>query len=113
MNSLTEQGNSAAIQVAQAADLLEKCHIRVPVGGTVLSKYAEAGELAATGKPLFKVAEMQRMYLRAYVTSEQLSQVALGDSVNVYADYGGSRQKLIPAWLHGFPSGRSSLPKPS
>ena len=102
VNSLTEQGNSAAIQVAQAADLLEKCHIRVPVGGTVLTKYAEAGELAATGRPLFKIAEIDHMYLRAYITSEQLSQVALNDSVNVYADYGGSRQKAYPgvvAWI--------------
>ena len=81
-NSLIEQGNSVAIQVAQMEDQL--------------AKYAEAGELAAIGKPLFKVAEVDRMYLRAYITSEQLSQVKLGDEVTVYADYGNSEQKAYP-----------------
>ena len=86
-NSLTEQGNSVAIQVA---------HVQSPIAGTVLAKYAEAGELAAIGKPLFKVGEVDRMYLRAYITSEQLSKVKLGDQVTVYADYGNSEQKAYP-----------------
>lgn len=101
-NSLTEQGNSVGIQVAQAEDQLNKCHILSPINGTVLSKYAEAGELAAIGKPLFKVGEMDRMYLRAYITSEQLAQVKLGDKVTVYADYGNSDSKAYPgviAWI--------------
>lgn len=95
-NSLTEQGNSVAIQVAQVADQLNKCHIQSPINGTVLAKYAEAGELAAVGKPLFKVGELDRMHLRAYITSEQLAQVKLGDKVTVYSDYGNSEQKAYP-----------------
>ena len=95
-NSLTEQGNSVAIQVAQVEDQLAKCHVQSPIAGIVLAKYAEAGELAAIGKPLFKVGEVDRMYLRAYITSEQLSQVKLGDQVTVYADYGNSEQKAYP-----------------
>lgn len=95
-NSLTEQGNSVAIQVAQVEDQLAKCHVQSPIAGTVLAKYAETGELAAIGKPLFKVGEVERMYLRAYITSEQLSQVKLGDQVTVYADYGNSEQKAYP-----------------
>lgn len=92
-NSLTEQGNSVAIQIAQVDDQLNKCHILSPIDGTVLAKYAEAGELATVGKPLFKVGELDRMYLRAYITSEQLSSVKLGDEVTVYADYGNSERK--------------------
>ncbi len=92
-NSLTEQGNSVGIQVAQVEDQLNKCHIQSPVEGTVLAKYAEAGELASVGKPLFKVGEVDRMYLRAYITSEQLAKVKLGNEVTVYADYGRSEQK--------------------
>lgn len=95
-NSLTEQGNSVGIQVAQVEDQLNKCHIQSPIEGTVLAKYAEAGELASVGKPLFKVGEVDRMYLRAYITSEQLSQVKLGDEVTVYSDYGNSEQKAYP-----------------
>lgn len=82
-NSLTEQGSSVAIQVAQVEDQLAKCHIVSPISGTVLAKYAEAGELAAVGKPLFKVADVDHMYLRAYITSEQLSQVKIGNRVTV------------------------------
>lgn len=93
MNSLTEQGNSVAIQVAQVEDQLNKCHVLSPIEGTVLAKYAEARELAAVGKPLFKVGEINNMYLRAYITSEQLAQVKLGDRVTVYSDYGNSEQK--------------------
>lgn len=92
-NSLTEQGNSVAIQIAQVDDQLNKCHILSPIDGTVLAKYAEAGELATVGKPLFKVGELDRMYLRAYITSEQLSSLKLGDEVRVYADYGNSERK--------------------
>ena len=101
-NSLTEQGNSFSIQVAQVEDQLNKCHIQSPIEGTVLAKYAEGGELASVGKPLFKVGEVDRMYLRAYVTSEQLSQVKLGDKVTVYSDYGNSEQKAytgVITWI--------------
>ena len=85
-NSLTEQGSSVAIQVAQVEDQLAKCHVVSPISGTVLAKYAEAGELAAVGKPLFKVADIDQMYLRAYITSEQLSQVKLGNRVTVFSE---------------------------
>lgn len=92
-NSLTEQGSSVGIQVAQVEDQLAKCRISSPINGTVLAKYAEAGELAVIGKPLFKVANVEQMYLRAYITSEQLSQVKLGDKVTVFSDYGGDERK--------------------
>lgn len=95
-NSLMEQGNSVGIQVAQVEDQLDKCHIQSPINGTVLAKYAEAGELATVGKPLFKVGEVDEMYLRAYITSEQLAQVKLGNKVTVYSDYGNSEQKAYP-----------------
>lgn len=95
-NSLTEQSSSVAIQVAQVQDQLAKCHIASPINGTVLAKYAEAGELAAVGKPLFKVADVDHMYLRAYITSGQLSQVKLGDRVTVFSDYGGNERKEYP-----------------
>ena len=101
-NSLTEQGSSVAIQVAQVEDQLAKCHSVSPISGTVLAKYAEAGELAAVGKPLFKVADVDHMYLRAYITSEQLSQVKIGNRVTVFSDYGGNERKEYPgvvSWI--------------
>ena len=94
--SLTWQSSSVGIQVAQMEDQLKKCHIISPLTGTVLAKYAEAGELAAPGTPLFKIADMEQIYLRVYITSEQLSEVQLGQKVTVYSDYGKDVRKEYP-----------------
>ena len=94
--SLTWQSSSVGIQVAQVEDQLRKCHITSPITGTALAKYAEAGELTAMGTPLFKVADTEQMYLRAYITSEQLSQVKLGQKVTVFSDYGTDEHKQYP-----------------
>lgn len=96
--SLTWQSSSVGIQVAQVEDQLKKCHIVAPLTGTVLAKYAEAGELVAPGTPLFKIADMEQIYLRAYITSEQLSEVKLGQKVTVYvyADYGKDVRTAYP-----------------
>ena len=94
--SLTWQSSSVGIQVAQVEDQLKKCHITSPITGSVLAKYAEAGELTAMGTPLFKVADTEQMYLRAYITSEQLSQVKLGQKVTVFSDYGTDEHKQYP-----------------
>ena len=86
--SVTEESSAYEIQVAQLEDQLNKCRISSPINGTVLAKYAETGELAISGKPLFKVADIQNMFLRAYITADQLSQLKLGDKVKVFSDLG-------------------------
>lgn len=91
--SLNEQSASVAIQVAQVEDKLQKSRIVSPISGTVLAKYAEAGELTSVGKPLFKIADVENMYLRAYITSTQLSDVKLGQQVTLYADFGDGERK--------------------
>ena len=87
-SSLTSQMSATAIQREQVLDQLRKCYISAPIGGTVLEKYAEQGEYATVGKPLFKMADLTKIYLRAYVTSVQLSRVKVGQQVTVFADYG-------------------------
>ena len=88
VSSLDAQSSSIGMQIAQIEDRLEKCRIISPVSGTVLTKYAEAGEFASAGRPLFKVADLENVFLRAYVTSAQLSQIKLGQKVRVWSDYG-------------------------
>ena len=78
--------------MAQVDDQLAKCRVCAPVAGTVLAQYAEAGEFVAPGTPLFRLGDMEQMYLRAYVTGEQLADVRLGQTVTVVADYGGGQQ---------------------
>lgn len=91
--NITNNGISAEIatletQIAQIDDQLKRCQIVSPIYGTVLNKYAEAGELAVMGRTLFKIADLENMYMRAYVTSEQLSQIKLGAQVSVFSDFG-------------------------
>ncbi len=89
VGSLNEQSSSIDVQIAQIDDRIAKSRLTVPVSGIVTAKYAEQGEFAATGKPLYKIADMQHMMLRAYFTSEQLSQLKLGQEVTVTANFGG------------------------
>ncbi len=87
--AIDENASSIELQIAQIDDRLAKCRIASPVTGTVLAKYAETGELAAAGRPLMKVADLKRLYLRAYFTSDQLADLQLGQEVTVTADFGG------------------------
>jgi len=93
-NTSTINSNAEALeaQIAALADRIVKCRIASPIDGTVLVKYAEAGELAAIGKPLMKIADLDNMYLRAYFTSNQLSNLELGNEVTVTADFGGDER---------------------
>lgn len=93
-NTSTINDNSVALeaQIAALDDRISKCSILSPVGGTVLVKYAEAGELASVGKPLMKIADLGNIYLRAYFTSDQLANIKLGDEVKVVADFGGEER---------------------
>ena len=92
-NALSRQMDAADVQVRQLRDQLLKCHIKSPIGGTVLEKYVERGEYVTPGKPLFKIGDVRHMYLRAYITSAQLNNVRTGQKVKVFADYGGGQKK--------------------
>ena len=111
VSSLTEQSSSVGIQVAQVEDQLAKCHIMSPITGTVLAKYAEQGELTAVGRPLFKVADLGNVYLRAYVTSTQLSRLKVGQQVTVFADYGTDTRKSYPGTVTWISSTSEFTPK--
>ena len=76
------------VQIDQLNDQLEKCKIINPVKGTVLAKYAEANEMTTAGKPLYKIADLSNIILRAYITSNQLTQVKLNQKVKVLTDDG-------------------------
>lgn len=73
-------------QMAQLDDQLDKCQIINPINGMVLVKYAEPGEVTAFGKPLYKVADLSVLTLRAYVAGDQLTAVKLGQKVTVLVD---------------------------
>lgn len=76
------------IQIEQLEDQLSKCNIINPVNGTVLTKYAEVSEIATIGKPLYKIADLSNIILRAYITGNQLPQIKLNQKVTVLTDNG-------------------------
>ena len=90
---LQAQIKGVEAQQRQLERQIQNATIIVPKDGVVLEKFVEAGEFVGVGKPLFKLAQMNHVYLRAYVTSAQLKSVMLGQKVKVYADYGGGQQQ--------------------
>jgi HlyD family secretion protein len=86
--SLTAESLSILAQVEQADDMIRKSIVSSPVAGTVLAKYVEAGEFAVAGKALFKVANLDRMVLRAYITADLLNRMKLNREVDVFVDFG-------------------------
>jgi HlyD family secretion protein len=84
--SLGEETLPLTVQIEQLNDQLEKCRIVNPVTGTILTKYAEPNEMAANGKPLYKVADLSQIILRAYITGDQFAQVKLNQQVQVLVD---------------------------
>ena len=100
--TLEKQMAATDVQISQLRDQLHKCHIIAPTSGSGLEKYVEQGEVVTTGKPLFMIADIANMYLRAYVTSTQLQNVRVGQQVSVFADYGGGQRKEykgIVSWI--------------
>ena len=92
-NALDKQMDATDVQAEQLRDQIRKCHILVPSKGTVIEKYVERGEFVSAGKPLFKMADTENMFIRAYVTSAQLENIKTGQKATVFADYGNGGKK--------------------
>lgn len=91
--SILSESKPLQKRVAQFNDQLKRADIVNPVNGTVLTKYAEAGEITAAGKALYKIADLSVLKLRAYVTSDQLSQIKIGQQVKVLVDDGKDKYR--------------------
>jgi HlyD family secretion protein len=108
---LNEESNAIAIQIKQIDDQISKCYIKSPINGTVLIKYAEEGEIAMQGKPLFKMADIENMYLRAYIISSQLADIKIGQNVKVVSDYGSNKIKEYSGTVSWISSKAEFTPK--
>ena len=92
VNSANNNAAALEVQMQLLDEQIRRCSVTAPSAGTILVRYAEAGEMAVAGKPLLRMADLEHMYLRAYFTSEQLAHVQLGQAVTVIADFGGDEQ---------------------
>ena len=95
-NSITESASALQYQKEQVEEQIRKSRITAPLTGTVLQKYAEQGEYATPGRPLFKMANLDDIYLRCYFTASQLAHIRIGQEVTVIADFGGDKQYEYP-----------------
>ena len=101
---------SIDVQIEKINDQITKSKIMNPINGTVLTKYAEPGEITAFGKPLYKIADLSEMTLRIYVSETQLSKIKVGQKVTVKID-GEKDMKSYPGTLSWIASAGEFTPK--
>ncbi|WP_185150480.1 MULTISPECIES: HlyD family secretion protein [unclassified Apibacter] len=99
VNSLNEESNTNTVQVSQIEDQLKKCKIINPIQGTVLNKFVEEKEVVTQGKALYKIADTKNLFLRAYIVSEQLEKIKIGQKVKVFINISEDKQKSYPGTI--------------
>ncbi|MBR5038703.1 MAG: HlyD family secretion protein [Prevotella sp.] len=116
--SLAEQSKGIGAQMdgieaqrKQIADQIANTEVKAPLSGTILEKYVERGEFVTTGKPLFKIADTENMFIRAYVTSAQLQNIKVGQKAKVFADYGDGQKKEYEGTVSWISSRSEFTPK--
>lgn len=98
-------------QLSQVNEAISKCEIITTVSGTVLTKYAEKGEVAAAGKPLFKLADMTVMKLKVYVSGMQLPHIKIGQRVEVQIDETKTKNRSLEGVVSWISSTAEFTPK--
>ncbi len=92
-------------------DMLDRCTVRTPTNGTILETYVEQGELAAPGKPLFKMADLEVLTLKVYVSGAQLPEVKIGEEVNVVIDKSATENQTLTGKISWISSEAEFTPK--
>jgi len=92
-SGISSEKNPLYIQIQQVNDQLEKSKIINPAKGTVLTKFAEKDEMAVVGKPLYSIADLSTITLRAYITGDQFTSIRLGQKVKVFVDAKSGKMK--------------------
>ncbi|QED38654.1 HlyD family efflux transporter periplasmic adaptor subunit [Antarcticibacterium arcticum] len=98
-------------QIARINDLIEKSIVENPLKGTVLATYAETGEITGYGRPLYKIADLENMTLRVYISETQLSDIKLGQEVHVKIDSKKDNMKSYPGRISWISSTAEFTPK--
>ncbi|MES2416703.1 MAG: HlyD family efflux transporter periplasmic adaptor subunit [Bacteroidota bacterium] len=109
--SLRNETAPLTIQIQQINDQLEKCKLINPVNGTVLTKYAEVNEVTSIGKPIYKIAELNVIILRTYLTNDLMGKVKLGQQVKVLVDDTKEAYKTYPGTIEWISSKAEFTPK--
>lgn len=98
-STITDNAAALLYQREQVEDHIARSRITAPLTGTVLTRYAEPGEFATPGRPLYKIADLGNIYLRSYFTVSQLADIAVGQKVTVIADFGAGKRYEYPGTI--------------
>ncbi|MCX7832668.1 MAG: HlyD family efflux transporter periplasmic adaptor subunit [Ignavibacteria bacterium] len=118
INSILSQNNTTSgelstldVQIKQINDQIEKCIVKNPTSGTVIMKLVELNEIVSFGKPLYKIANLEEMELRAYISGSQLSEIRIGQKVKVCIDVGKESLKQYEGEITWISSKAEFTPK--
>ena len=109
--NIFNQMTALDVQIEQLNEVISKCLIPNPVTGTVLVVYARRGELAAIGKPLYKLADVSTVKLKAYISGAQLPQVQIGQEVEVKYDRDANENTTVKGKVVWISSAAEFTPK--
>lgn len=98
-------------QIGQLSDLIKKCYIVNPIKGMVLGKYAERYEISVPGKSLYKIADLNSMILRIYISGSQLANIKLGQKVKVLVDKDAENNRTLSGEIIWISSKSEFTPK--
>ena len=98
-------------RIDQVQDLINKSNVVNPIQGTVLTTYVRTGEMIGAGKPLYKIANLETLTLRVYITGDQLSSIKVGQTVKVFVDKGKSEYTELPGTISSIASKAEFTPK--
>lgn len=93
--SISKERESLLSQIEVLNDQLSKTKIKSPISGTIITKYIQAGELLTIGKPIFKIADINEMILRVYLSADVMTKVKIGQNVKVFVDFGDESKEYV------------------
>jgi HlyD family secretion protein len=103
---------AADAQVSQVGDRIGKSEVKNPVAGTVLTTYAKAGEVVQAGQPLYRIANLASVEVRAYVSEPQLARIRLGQAAVVSVDAGRNQHQSMQGVVSWISSQAEFTPTP-
>ena len=98
-------------KIEQIDEQLKNNTIESPISGMVLSQYLNQGEFATVGKPIFKIANLEVMTLKTFITGDQLPQIKIGQQVKVLLEAGEGKTKELPGTIYWISSKAEFTPK--
>ena len=99
--TIKAQVAAADAQINQVGERIRKTEIKNPIAGTVLTSFAKTGEVVQAGQPLYRIANLASVEVRAYVTEPQLARIRIGQSATVTIDAGPNHQSSqgVVSWI--------------